>query len=115
MRAGSRSSLYAGVKSLLWARRCAHPPRNLSVEPRVVSWRAAVFLAQILWMAEAGRFTGAQMDVKTVLVELLLAGFFAVACFRARPTAAAGQRVTLGSFLHFTKRLESLQTSPWQC
>jgi hypothetical protein len=48
------------------------------------------------------------------LVELLVAGFFAVACMRARAPLAANQKPTLGSFFRFTGRLERLRRSRWQ-
>jgi hypothetical protein len=48
------------------------------------------------------------------LLELLLAGFFAVACFRARKPTGADQKPTLGSLFRFTSRLERLRRSRWQ-
>lgn len=47
------------------------------------------------------------------LLELLLAGFFAVACFRAR-SAAAGEKPTFASFFQLSGRLERLRRSRWQ-
>jgi len=48
------------------------------------------------------------------LTELLLAGFFAVACFRARAPLASNQKPTVGSFFRFSGRLERLRRSRWQ-
>jgi hypothetical protein len=48
------------------------------------------------------------------LLELLLAGFFAIACFRARAPLASNQRPTLDSFFRFAGRLERLRRSRWQ-
>ena len=48
------------------------------------------------------------------LIELLLAGFFAIACFRARMPLAPSQTVTFASFFRFSGRLERLRRSRWQ-
>lgn len=48
------------------------------------------------------------------LIELLLAGFFAIACFRARAPLSSNQRLTLGSLFRFSSRLERLRRSRWQ-
>jgi hypothetical protein len=45
------------------------------------------------------------MTGKTILIELLLAGFFAVACLKARVP---------GDFFHLLPRLERLRRSRWQ-
>jgi hypothetical protein len=51
---------------------------------------------------------------KFALLELLLAGFFAIACFRARTPLASNQKPTFGSFFRFSGRLERLRRSRWQ-
>ena len=48
-----------------------------------------------------------------VLLELLLGGFFAVACIRASVPALNG-KLRLGDFLRFPGRLERLRRSRWQ-
>src|SRR5256885_3524328 len=47
-------------------------------------------------------------------IELLLAGFFAVACLKAREPAARGLPVTLGDLFRMPSRLERLRRSRWQ-
>jgi len=54
------------------------------------------------------------MDGKTALFELLMAGFFAVACLRAHGTIAVGRRVTIGELLRMPHRLERLRRTRWQ-
>jgi len=54
------------------------------------------------------------MNGKTILIELLLAGFFAVACLRAREPAARGLPVTFGDLFRMPSRLERLRRSRWQ-
>jgi len=54
------------------------------------------------------------MNGKTILIELLLAGFFAVACLKAREPAARGLPVTLGDLFRMPSRLERLRRSRWQ-
>jgi len=49
-----------------------------------------------------------------MLVELILAGFFAVACIRSWLPAAPAQKVRFGSLLRFPGRLERLRRSRWQ-
>ena len=51
---------------------------------------------------------------KLALLELLLAGFFAVACIRARAPQSSNQKPTLGSFFRLSNRLERLRRSRWQ-
>ena len=51
---------------------------------------------------------------KAVLLELLLAGFFGVACLRARSPQRSGQRETFVNFFRLSGRLERLQRSRWQ-
>jgi hypothetical protein len=47
-------------------------------------------------------------------MELLLAGFFAVACFKAREQSPQDLRVTPRSLFVLTDRLERLRRSRWQ-
>jgi hypothetical protein len=55
------------------------------------------------------------MDPRTLmLVELLLGGFFAVACIRASVPAAMNGKLRLGDLLRFPNRLERLRRSRWQ-
>jgi hypothetical protein len=54
------------------------------------------------------------MNGKTLLIELLLAGFFAVACLKARVPAAADLPPTIGDFFRMPPRLERLRRSRWQ-
>jgi hypothetical protein len=51
---------------------------------------------------------------KLALLELLLAGFFAVACIRARAPQSSNQKPTFGSFFRLSNRLERLRRSRWQ-
>jgi hypothetical protein len=51
---------------------------------------------------------------KTAWLELLLAGFFAVGCVRARGRFEAGQRMRLSDVFRMTNRLERLRRSRWQ-
>jgi hypothetical protein len=51
---------------------------------------------------------------RLALLELLLAGFFAVACIRARAPLSPNQTATFGSFFRFSGRLERLRRSRWQ-
>jgi hypothetical protein len=51
---------------------------------------------------------------KTALLELLLAGFFAVGCIRARGRIQADQRMRFADFFKMTGRLERLRRSRWQ-
>lgn len=51
---------------------------------------------------------------KVLLLELLLAGFFAVACFRARSPLGKEQKPSWSSLFHFSGRIERLRQSRWQ-
>jgi hypothetical protein len=57
---------------------------------------------------------GPKIMNELMLLELLLAGFFAVACFRARVTPTDGQRPKLVEFFQLAGRLERLRRSRWQ-
>ena len=50
----------------------------------------------------------------TILMELLLAGFFAVSCITAHGPFPADQRITFGEFFRLPGRLERLRRSRWQ-
>jgi hypothetical protein len=54
------------------------------------------------------------MNGKTLLIELLLAGFFAVACLKARVPAAPDVPPGLGDLFRMPSRLERLRRSRWQ-
>ncbi len=54
------------------------------------------------------------MGTQALLVELLLSGFFAVACFRARATALESVQVAPRTLFALTDRLERLRRSRWQ-
>ncbi|MBZ5547222.1 MAG: hypothetical protein LAO22_04530 [Acidobacteriia bacterium] len=54
------------------------------------------------------------MDGRTILFELLMAGFFAVACIRAHAPFAADHRMTFGEFFRLSDRLERLRRTRWQ-
>jgi hypothetical protein len=63
-------------------------------------------------MGEMGRKS---MNPQTmVLLELLLGGFFAVACIRSSVPSALNGKLHLGDFLRFPGRLERLRRSRWQ-
>lgn len=50
----------------------------------------------------------------TLLFELLISGFFAVACIRACVPAKPDGRLTFSDLFRFPGRLERLQRSRWQ-
>lgn len=54
------------------------------------------------------------MDGKTALFELLMAGFFAVACIRAHGPVESGKALTLSNFFRLSDRLERLRQTRWQ-
>jgi hypothetical protein len=54
------------------------------------------------------------MDGKTLLFELLMAGFFAVACIRAHGPIDSGRTLKFGDFLRLPSRLERLRRARWQ-
>jgi hypothetical protein len=54
------------------------------------------------------------MDTQALLVELLLSGFFAVACFRARAGSPSIHDLVPGRLFALTDRLERLRRSRWQ-
>lgn len=52
--------------------------------------------------------------MKTALMELLLAGFFAVACIRACVPAAPDGKLVFSDLFRFPGRLQRLQRTRWQ-
>jgi hypothetical protein len=54
------------------------------------------------------------MDYRTLLIELMLAGFFAVACIRCSMPPAIEGRVRFGDLLRLPGRLERLRRTRWQ-
>ena len=53
-------------------------------------------------------------NTRTILLELLLGGFFAVACIRASVPSAVNGKLRLGDLLRFPNRLERLRRTRWQ-
>ena len=54
------------------------------------------------------------MNARTVLLELLLSGFFAVACVRASVAAKSGETNFFAGLLRFPGRIERVRRSRWQ-
>lgn len=54
------------------------------------------------------------MSTQALLVEMLLSGFFAVACFRARGYALGSRKIAPAAVFALTDRLERLRRSRWQ-
>jgi len=54
------------------------------------------------------------MDARTVAFELLMAGFFAVACIRAHGPIEPGETTKLSNLLLLSDRLERLRHTRWQ-
>ena len=54
------------------------------------------------------------MDMRTILIELLLAGFFGIACIRACVPASTTGKLNFASLLRFPGRWERLRRSRWQ-
>ena len=54
------------------------------------------------------------MNAKTLLIELLLAGFFAVACLKARVPTSGDLPPRFGDFFRLPSRWERLRRSRWQ-
>jgi hypothetical protein len=54
------------------------------------------------------------MDWKITLLEVLLAGFFAVACIRAGGKVSMERKRALSDFFRLSGRLERLRRSRWQ-
>jgi hypothetical protein len=54
------------------------------------------------------------MGIQGLLVELLISGFFAVACFRARAEEFSPSTMTPRALFGLTDRLERLRRTRWQ-
>ena len=54
------------------------------------------------------------MSTKALLLELLLSGFFAIACFKARADDIGKVALTPRNFLRLKDRLERLSVTRWQ-
>src|SRR6202035_4994108 len=54
------------------------------------------------------------MNVAMTLVEVILAGFFAVACIRACVPASPNGKLHFSDLLRFPGRIERLQRTRWQ-
>jgi len=54
------------------------------------------------------------MSHQTILVEIILGGFFAVACMRTFVPAAPDGRLQFGDLLRLPGRIERLRRSRWQ-
>ena len=54
------------------------------------------------------------MNIQAVLTEILLSGFFAIACFRARAEAPSVNGLAPQRLFVLTDRLERLKRSRWQ-
>jgi hypothetical protein len=53
------------------------------------------------------------MDLKTISIEILLAGFFAVACLRAHPRFREDAQVRFSDFFRLSGRIDRLRASRW--
>lgn len=54
------------------------------------------------------------MNWRTTLIELMLAGFFAIACIRAHGPFATGVQASFSDFFRLSDRIERLRRSRWQ-
>jgi hypothetical protein len=54
------------------------------------------------------------LDTSALLLEVLLAGFFAVACFKARDEKALDLRIAPRALFVLTDRVERIRRSRWQ-
>jgi hypothetical protein len=54
------------------------------------------------------------LGTQALLVEMLLSGFFAIACFRARAAGTHSLRVAPRTLFAMTDRIERLRRSRWQ-
>lgn len=53
------------------------------------------------------------IDYKTLSIDVLLAGFFAIACVRAHPPAAKNTQVRFVDFFRLSGRIDRLRRSRW--
>jgi hypothetical protein len=63
---------------------------------------------------QTGGSSGGTLNTQAVLIEILLAGFFAVACFKARSGAARDLGIAPRGLFLLTNRIERLRRSRWQ-
>ena len=54
------------------------------------------------------------MESNSLLLELLISGFFAIACFRTRGVSVGGKAMNPRDMLRLTSRLERLRKTRWQ-
>lgn len=54
------------------------------------------------------------MDIKTILLELIFGGFFAVACIKSCTPADPDGKLSFGDLFHLPGRIERLRRSRWQ-
>lgn len=54
------------------------------------------------------------MSQETMLVELILGGFFAVACMRTAVPSASDGSLRFSDLMHLPNRIERLRRSRWQ-
>lgn len=54
------------------------------------------------------------MGIQALLTEVLISGFFAIACFRARADSHSVSGLVPQRLFMFTDRLERLKSSRWQ-
>ena len=54
------------------------------------------------------------MESNSLLLELLISGFFAIACFRTRAVSADTKTMNPRDMLRLTSRLERLRKTRWQ-
>lgn len=60
------------------------------------------------------RAEGCRQDMETLLFELLISGFFAVACIRACVPASPSGQLAFSDLFRFPGRLQRLQRTRWQ-
>jgi hypothetical protein len=54
------------------------------------------------------------MESNSLLLELLISGFFAIACFRTRAISVGSNAMSPRNLLRLTSRLERLRKTRWQ-
>lgn len=57
---------------------------------------------------------GGTLDLQALFLEVLLAGFFAIACFKARAHKGSDLRIAPRALFTLTDRIERLRLSRWQ-
>jgi hypothetical protein len=75
------------------------------------AWSIPLDLLRTLARVEVLEMTA---NTRMILLELLLGGFFAVACIRASVPSALNGRVHLQDLLRFPGRLQRLRRTRWQ-